>query len=460
MPKYELHPSPWAATRAAMASRTPTDEELLMQLGQPPQSGEAPGMNSAPPLQAMGSLGSAGPTAPAGPPAIITPPSAHTFPGMGPHGAPRSILPPVPRPTPPPTTLDQFTGRPQDRKFEIDQKTSQLLKQAMALKSVFNTYDSPEDQKKRYDMAMETPGIQDQKAGISRMEDMISMQAANMPKAQADLSGPLSRLYDSLRGGSLADPHPQPNVAQASMEKLRSYFEKMQDDKRDLAKNIQGAVNGQKSGQNMVQQSQGNDLTSAMVLKLMQDKEPKAGSGTPVDEKLFKDFQNSRAYQAYQKNQGHYDEMQALRSQVALANPSDDAIIPIIRASIAAHGHPNMTEVQMDAGSQAVIEKLINAISKATSGKMSEQNRQLILQSMDNLIAQQANVMGRQHGVVTRIAKRYHQEPSAVADLIGTPPKYTPPSAGGTAPAGRTKALEDMSQEELDAYEKSLKGGK
>jgi hypothetical protein len=95
------------------------------------------------------------------------------------------------------------------------------------------------------------PQVQAVEQGQKKLDDLLAMEMRGQP-AQLDLS-PLLALTDTWSGSKLLSGYTKPEGGAARRDKLLSYAEKIQDNRRDVAKTIIDAIGKSKSGSTLDQ---------------------------------------------------------------------------------------------------------------------------------------------------------------------------------------------------------------
>ncbi len=328
-----------------------------------------------------------------------------------------------------------------------------------------NTNYTPDEFMAMTNSIRNMPETQDQQKSIGDLQNMINMTQGMRVKDDAWVK-PLSALADAQTGSHLAEAY-QPGVSQKD---LNNQLLKFQDDlakrKGDLSKTILDGVTKLKSGTDV--NSQVNSALQSYMTGL-NNGGANGGLG------------NVRMQQLIANSGAAFDKDPILKQMTGTSNNLDRAMSMI-------NGSTPIT-----AKNFAILQQdMINAMAPggaATEGKVNREMVQTLSTKLneigqmfgDNadlrkddpaLFKQLAGLIGQVHNDykqsynrrVDDIAANYThvdvpEVQSTVREKVARLKNFGQtgaPPAQAAAPAGRTKKLEDMSQDELDAYEKSL----
>lgn len=302
----DVYGTPWGGLNSSRLSKE--DEQLakfglsnLIQGGAPASSPSAPlaALNPAPSTAAVGAPNPAAAAiikkamtkkkkAPAAPPAQYDPlADGHVA------GAPDAQAPSMlPEQTPTelsaakaqedaandPLDLSHYSGRPQDRGSKITKEQANALKILQAAKYMRDVVYTPEDLKNLGEGAMQIPAVAKEQKGLEDQEDLArKLMAAQAQDTTAPDFTPLADLAKMWTNGAYQSTFKPQNQDKA--KSIMDYFEKIQDNKRDLAKSVLDAVKASKQGVYTTQNSTADDTTNKVIQLLFQNPQPQPKTG-------------------------------------------------------------------------------------------------------------------------------------------------------------------------------------
>lgn len=301
-----------------------------------------------------------------------------------------------------------------------------------------------------------------QSKGIDELRDLAGI-GMDRP-SQLDLS-PLVQLAESESGKKIG--YTKPESGDSRLEKLRAYMGKIQDDKRDLFKSMVAGINAGKSGtlQERIMTELGNKMTGKSEDP---NKFNRGGRGGPklktlpisaikdfttgqeaidLSERLIEDIKNNKDVIGPWMGLGELspstfgsekiERMKNLQAQMGLHQQTVGKLFEggVLRKEDEIKYNKLFTNIRNNP------DVAIKNMKQLTSMLRTD-----VARYMENLGKGKYDTSGFQESV-----KQYGK-----GGLKESPDKILPPAKG----VSRTKDLEKMSKEELDAYEKSLKGGR
>lgn len=272
--------------------------------------------------------------------------------------------------------------------------------------------------------------IKQQRAGI---DSLAKLAAANVAvPSQMDLT-PILQLIDTWTGSKFANGYQKPRTAEDQAKLGFAYAKDIQDQRNKLADDLQAlAKSNQTAGGLVLDKTTGKvGLSSEFG-----NKAESAPKGNPVT--AANQF-NKYAQSELKPFNDRINTIGQIHTEVAQGNPIDDRRIAILRASMDAHGRPNIAEVQMDAGDAAWVPRLEQAWDRVTKGTMTEHNRALMMQSLQDVLSYQN--FERQK-TIDRLrsqgALQYNQTPEQLGAAF--PKSYTSEYGTGAPAGGKSRA--------------------
>lgn len=309
-----------------------------------------------------------------------------------------------------------------------------------------------------------TPAMQAQEAGQKRLEDLLSMEAATPAPRSAYWTKPLAALSDYMNAKRGIATNNMASIApeQASEDrtaKLMAYAQQLQKDRADYNAKMLDAAKAWKAGtaqdQFLQQITNKIDAATGKPIRGM----GAGGTFTPNQ------FANQVRY-ALGKSDEAIGQITQMQAQVASGNPLDINRLKIIRASLDAHGRPNMAEINAETGDPRLAERIKQAWTRLvdtggfteTNRKEYEQSLALINDHLDvvrRIQARRLTNMGLKGGVAPEFVTA--TIPPEYADLTAAVNKGTKQSAD-QKPKGALDRLAEQFMAERKA--KAANGGK
>lgn len=250
------------------------------------------------------------------------------------------------------------------------------------------------------------PDIQEQRRGISHLEDMLNMSGMG---GGDPVSGPLMGLLKSEFGRDTsaykAGAGPTPTDVSAS---LLGGSEKLQTARNNLSQRIGDLLGKQRSGSlvdKVYQETQDNKLSKIFESLGLNANDPKSGKGDNTHIANYHRW-NQLALQTMKKDDDQVQSLNKLATEIQSGNPIDAARISIIRATIDAGGRPNIAEVRTETN-KGIVDRAENAWSFLTTGDMSEKNRGLLVQSIQAIADYQQEVRAANVQRLDEMGKHY-----------------------------------------------------
>lgn len=243
-------------------------------------------------------------------------------------------------------------------------------------------------------------------------------------------------------------PHTYDQAAQSAMQ----YMNSLQQRQDEMDKEAGTSANAMKAGLS----------NNAMSAQFLQSQMAALGMGRPFNPITASNDWNNQVKSAFQKDDADADNLNQLLKEVSAGNKIDDARISIIRASADAHGRPNMAEVNNEAGSKALVDKAAQSWDFLVHGKLTDDNRNLILQSLHTIANYRQSVRNLQAQRLTNMGtQQYMQQPNQTGATL--PASYvkrydTTTGAAPSAPVQQTQGP-SIQIPSYDDYKKA-KGGK
>jgi hypothetical protein len=306
---------------------------------------------------------------------------------------------------------------------------------------------SDEDYEAEWEKLQRNPAYTQQVEGMNRMQDILSMAAAQ--PTQLDIS-PILALADAQTGSNLAAAYRRPESGAERRDKLIGYAQKLQDDRRDAVKTFLDSMRATKNGQTVINFGA---KTEAGRKSKAEDPALAEAKNAPRAPDLL--MQGSRMRQMFlnQDKQNEKDKEQVVAADNLIMDLNDPNWLTNKRVQtelvrVARLAPVSNLDLQSFGGSQALFESLKRFESKLSKGETyTNKDRAIILAYVQNVkrIAQTRYMakLKRFSQGVTRLDPRF--SPDQVQDLIlngddvGTP----------LAPQG--KSFDELILEEIRA---------
>lgn len=268
------------------------------------------------------------------------------------------------------------------------------------------------------------PELQAQDAGSRHMAEMLQAEMAQ--PVQADILRPLAALTDSVTGSNLSQAMPKAESGSDRRLKLLALADKIQDNKRDMAKSTLEAVGKLKSGTDTL------TLLSQMGFKFggkSADTELKKGAGATKPqvnnpmEKTWTEFGKANKDLLESLSGG-----QSARSLMETGTPIGDQMLRRKMIILSGDKRPSNEDVKQSAGDPRV-EQILNQwyASRFDTGVLTNLNRD----SIDKVLTAMER-LGR---------KRLH---TTVEGFSKSAPKFHPELNPSTVRAGLMERLEGV----------------
>lgn len=221
---------------------------------------------------------------------------------------------------------------------------------------------SPEQVQQAYGTAANLPVFQDQQAGIDQLRQMAALAAQQKP--QLDLS-PIMALADAQTGSHLAASYQRPESAQQRLQEAMSAAQKIQQDQRDLSKNILDSVAKQKGGYLTDLQQQ---LARSGIDLMAQDPSIKRSLVQPVNNFMTQTRQES------QKMREDDSQLQKVLVAVNSGNPAEQKGVPLQIARLIEGARPAMAAAAVESGDPSLVERITATATKLSTGQLTPEN--------------------------------------------------------------------------------------
>jgi hypothetical protein len=219
-----------------------------------------------------------------------------------------------------------------------------------------------EEFNKAYKNAADSTAYKDQQAGIDQLRQMAAL-AAQRP-AQLDLS-PLLALTDSQTGSHLLAGYQHPESTQQRLADAFNAAQKIQQDQRDLSKNIFDTVVKQKGGFLLDYQQQ---LARSGLTYGANDPFMKRNMVAPVND-FIKETQTESA-----KIRDNDEQMQKVLVALNSYNPAAQKGVPIQLARILEGARPAMQAAATESGDPSAVQRFDRFYSKLTTGQLTDED--------------------------------------------------------------------------------------
>jgi hypothetical protein len=274
----------------------------------------------------------------------------------------------------------------EDEKREAN-RTKQILQQLQF---------SPEEMADQYKVAMDSPAVQGQQAGLDNMQKLIQMEAQAQPKVQTDLT-PLMQLTDAWSGSNFTKGYQRPDDGSAGREKLRAYYAKMQDDSRDLSKTVLEAMKARKMG--TVQDNMQEKLLRDLAEKLQDPTMGKRAAGRHGDSNkdvkwVFQKFSTDPLVTGAKKGMLYANQAE---SALAADNWVGDRSLPGMIAGAAGERPLSNQDIYRYSSDPSIAGRLSQLYSTLLEGRIDPQHREdykqlvtIARQKNDDILNEQA----------------------------------------------------------------------
>lgn len=343
-----------------------------------------------------------------------------------------------------------------DTETETEKELREQLKKAQ------DTF-SPEKMAEMEQIAHNSPAYQEQIAGLQGQEDLL----ANLPpsKRQMNLS-PLMAWADSVTGSKLLPGYKPP--AQTDRDKMiLDYYEKIQDNKRDLYKSTMEGLKAQRAGTttDRLLQELGHKFVTGT-----EDKDPRygedkraRGGGDPNRDswKVFNAFSRDREVQTAQKGLA---ELPQIYASIDANSWIGDTALPGRIAALAGERPLSNTDIYRYSTDRAVADRLIQTLEFFKTGKLTPQHRDDFRKLVDLMKVRAEDQLAKRAAHFSQNLAPQVGVGSAKAQtmMLGNTPKAAaapPASASSVAPPPASGALNDTERKRLDEL-RAKKAGK
>jgi hypothetical protein len=240
----------------------------------------------------------------------------------------------------------------------------------------------PQVMQQAYNAISNSKEVQDQRAGIENMQDALNMQLGR--EQSPDLAGPLSYLANYVTGGKAHII----NTPKDDRQKILDYADKLQDNKRDLTRQIWDSIGKLKGGSTQQQDYSQVILGSEAGAEDPAKAEAKSRGSTP-------EANNARFITLIQRDKGLQTANEALEAgakiREILANPerlNPTALnnLALMITKLHGIGRPSNFELANEKGNSALAAKAEQFWEKLTTGKITEENRKQFLDYVEGLM--------------------------------------------------------------------------
>lgn len=373
-------------------------------------------------------------------------------------------------------------------------KTSETAKRDTKTSQTRNLNYAPEEFMALAETAEQLPYIQDQRQGIQEMENLLSM-TANRPTDESDYwVRPLINLTDSMTGSKLMSGYKAPESSGDKYKKLLDMKDDIQKRKSDLSKTLLEGISKMKAGT----QTDSTQLGLAQMMGFNQGANNSLNDRMALADRRAADIAHRQTVQAIKNNKPlaqRVAQYQNLGNALTVLTNADK-VTPqqlheaqqAIRSNIGIKGTGGVEE-RKETYYNSLGLNAANWVQFLTNKPQDiKGNKELMKHVKELALLEQANIEAQYNDQLSALAEGHdwvysdpqfsHYKKSldklvkAQAGQFVAPDRNQirekvhaglaatePPKKASASSPGRTKPLEEMTDAELEAYEKSLKGG-